>query len=146
MILIDNTLQITNPGGLVKGLDRSNFGKLSRPRNRLMADLLLRTEFVERLGTGITRIRSAGKMAGLPPPEFEFDDYNFSITINGPKVETGEVGVPVNVPVNPRQEWILSMIVESGSIQLRTIMNRFRDMSEKTLKRDIEQLRELIIF
>jgi ATP-dependent DNA helicase RecG len=58
------------------------------------------------------------------------------------------VGEGVSVPVNQRQQWILSRIQESGSIQMKTIRNRFKDLSVKTSKRDIEQLKELglIIF
>jgi predicted HTH transcriptional regulator len=56
--------------------------------------------------------------------------------------------VSVNVPVNQRQQLILIGISKSGSIQIKTIRNRFRDVSERTLKRDIEHLKrlELIIF
>ena len=89
------TLRISNPGGLVKGLNQSNFGKESRPRNRLMADLLLRTDFVEKLGTGISRMRSACEIAKLPPPDFEFDDYNFSISFS--KIKEDVEGVSEGV-------------------------------------------------
>ena len=107
---------------------------------------------IEIVFIGLTRIRSTCEMARLPLPNFEFDDYNFSITINCSEVEFGELGevldVPVNVPVNQRQQLILLGISKSGSIQMKTLRNKFRDVSDRTLKRDIEQLKrlELIIF
>jgi ATP-dependent DNA helicase RecG len=48
---------INNPGGLVPSFPLEEFGKLSWPRNRLLADLMAKTYFMERVGTGIERIR-----------------------------------------------------------------------------------------
>ncbi len=49
--------------------------------------LLLRTEYVEKLGTGISRMRKACSDAGIPPPEFKFDDHNFAIGLRRVKQE-----------------------------------------------------------
>jgi len=47
---------VNNPGGLIHSLPKKDFGKTSRPRNRLLADLLSKTTFMEKVGTGIKRI------------------------------------------------------------------------------------------
>ena len=49
-------ITVSNPGGLVSWLRREDFGKYSRTRNRLIASLLMRTPYVEKMGTGILRI------------------------------------------------------------------------------------------
>jgi ATP-dependent DNA helicase RecG len=58
-------VDISNPGGLVSGLERKDLGKRSMPRNPLLMDLLLRIDKVERVGSGIGRIRKAMKGYGL---------------------------------------------------------------------------------
>src|SRR3989344_862914 len=63
-IFIDR-VEIINPGGLVKGLNEKDLGEVSIPRNPLLFDLLSRTDYVEKAGTGIKRIRDAMKEYGL---------------------------------------------------------------------------------
>ena len=78
-----NKIIITNPGGLVKWLKKEDFGKISKTRNSVIASLLARTTYVEKMGTGISRMNNAMKKAGLPELIFEYNDFTFSITING---------------------------------------------------------------
>ena len=73
--IFDDRIEITNFGGLVKGLRLEDFGKKSMPRNARIADLLHRVEYIERMGTGINKIRRLMDEAGLPPVEFEFDTF-----------------------------------------------------------------------
>ena len=79
--VFQNRLTISNPGGLVPWLPPEDFGKYSRTRNRLIASLLMRTRQAEKMGTGIRRIQRALEAAGQPPAEFDYDDYNFSVTL-----------------------------------------------------------------
>lgn len=58
---LQDFIYINNPGGVVPGLPKKDFGKMSFPRNRLLADLLSRTYLMERVGTGIRRIQQACK-------------------------------------------------------------------------------------
>lgn len=55
-IFIDS-VEISSPGGLVKGLKKEDLGKISLSRNKILFDLLSRTPYVEKAGTGIKRIR-----------------------------------------------------------------------------------------
>jgi ATP-dependent DNA helicase RecG len=75
-----NRIEITNPGGLVKGLTAKDLGKKTLSRNPLITSLLDRAGYVERLGSGIPRMKEGLANAGLPPPEFEFDNF-FSVTL-----------------------------------------------------------------
>ena len=92
-----NKLEISNPGGLVKGLDPKDFGRKSRTRNSLIANLLLRTEYVEKLGTGINRIKKAFGKFNLPDPKFEFGSSFFltfydKLSLNNEGVSGGVSG------------------------------------------------------
>jgi len=54
-------VEIINPGGLVPGLKMKDLGRVSRPRNVLLFSLLERMDLVEKVGSGIKRIRAAVK-------------------------------------------------------------------------------------
>jgi len=63
-------IEITNPGGLPHGLTLDELGTRTVPRNRLIADMFYRMGYVERLGSGIYRMRVAMINAQLPVPVF----------------------------------------------------------------------------
>jgi ATP-dependent DNA helicase RecG len=63
-------LEISNPGGLPEGLSLEELGTRAVPRNRLIADMFYRMGYVERLGSGIYRMRSAMAAVHLPAPRF----------------------------------------------------------------------------
>ncbi|MFI4938282.1 MAG: RNA-binding domain-containing protein [Candidatus Berkiellales bacterium] len=52
-------IEIENPGGLYRGLTIDDLGRRSVRRNRLIADLLHRARFIERVGSGFDRMRRA---------------------------------------------------------------------------------------
>ena len=56
-------------------MKRERFGKMSVRRNPLIADLMARAGFIERMGTGIKKMRDLVKAEGLPPIKFEFDNF-----------------------------------------------------------------------
>lgn len=57
----DDRVEISNPGGLPSGLTPDTFGTKSVARNSIIAGLLNRAEYIEKIGTGINRIRNAVK-------------------------------------------------------------------------------------
>ena len=48
--VFDSKIEIINPGGLVEGLKKKDFGKKSMSRNPLLLSILSKTEFVEKIG------------------------------------------------------------------------------------------------
>jgi len=77
--IYDDRVEITNPGGLVSAIKKSEFGKKSFSRNPLLFSLFKRVDLVEKVGSGIGRMRRAMKEAGLPLPKFEFTNF-FTVT------------------------------------------------------------------
>ena len=71
--IFDDRVEIYNPGGLPKGLPASEFGKRSVCRNPLIASLLLRCNYIEKMGTGIERIRTALKKEHCPKVNIRFN-------------------------------------------------------------------------
>jgi len=69
--IYSDRIEISNPGGLPKGMLPSDLGHKSVRRNPLIADLLHRIEFIEKAGTGIKRMRDEARAKGCPEPRFE---------------------------------------------------------------------------
>lgn len=73
--IFDNRVEISNPGGLPKGMSEADFGTRTLARNPLIASLLNRAGYIEKLGTGVPRIRKTMAEAVLPEPDFRFDHF-----------------------------------------------------------------------
>jgi ATP-dependent DNA helicase RecG len=73
--MFDDRIEISNFGGLVKGLKPEDFGKRSVLRNPNIANFLHRIGYIEKMGTGINKMQRAMKTAGLQPIQFEFGNF-----------------------------------------------------------------------
>jgi ATP-dependent DNA helicase RecG len=96
-------IDIVSPGGLPPGLPEQLFGRKSVRRNPIIADLLQRIGFIERAGTGISRMRDELVAHGSPEPAFEANAFftatfrplrtkEFECLNDGPGVVGHEVG------------------------------------------------------
>jgi ATP-dependent DNA helicase RecG len=94
--VFDNSIEISNPGGLI--FDKKYFGQKSASRNPLLLDIFLRTPLVEKVGSGISRMREGMKTAGLKEPEFELGDF-FTTTFRG------KIKHRVKPPDNPHKNY-----------------------------------------
>ena len=131
-----NRIEISNPGGLVSGINEKDFGKRSLPRNPLLMDLMLRTNKVEKIGSGIQRIKDSMKKYGLKV-DFESTGF-FTVTFEREKV--GEENVPENVPENRPNE-IMEFISENNEITISELAKKL-GVNEKTIKRNIAKLKK----
>lgn len=68
--------EIKNPGGLVEGIDLENIRTESKVRNKLIADVLFRCEFVEQFGMGVNLMFKNQLSLGKCPPDYSLSDYN----------------------------------------------------------------------
>lgn len=78
-------IAIANPGELLSVLSLATLGQRSLRRNPLIAELLYRCGWVEKLGSGIQRMRSLMETWRLKPPVFDSGGGFFSVTLLGPK-------------------------------------------------------------
>lgn len=81
--LFADRVEISNPGGLVSGIPRNEFGKRSLSRNPLIFGLFERIRMVEQIGSGIVRMRDLMTEAGLTPPEFTINGM-FTVILRRP--------------------------------------------------------------
>ena len=82
VFMYDDRIVITSPGGLPPNLSKEEFlrGGISVPRNRILADILFRIGMIEKLGTGIRKIRSLYKN-NEAQPVFDVMQNSISVTL-----------------------------------------------------------------
>lgn len=88
IIIYDNRMEITNPGGLYGRLSLEKLGQeRSDVRNPFMASILETLEIVENRYTGIPTIYVEMKKAGLPEPKFESERGTFKVTLYNKSID-----------------------------------------------------------
>jgi ATP-dependent DNA helicase RecG len=79
--IFDDRIEFINPGTLPTGLSLQILGSISVPRNHLTYRLLRDLKLIEGFATGIPRMRSTMKEAGLAEPIFEELGSFFRVTL-----------------------------------------------------------------
>ena len=88
LIIYDDRIEITNPGGLYGRLSINDLGKVhSDIRNPFIASILETLEITENRYSGIPTIYAEMKKAGLIEPKFESDRGKFKVTLYNLKKE-----------------------------------------------------------
>ncbi len=125
-------ITVSNPGGLVSWLRREDFGKYSRTRNRVIASLLMRTLYVEKMGTGILRINRALAEAGLAPAEFQFDEYNFSVTLAaGPQKTSQKTSQKILAAMAENPSVTIAELADMCEVSTRAIQYHIKALQAK---------------
>lgn len=110
--LFDDRLEIVNPGGLVSAIPKEEFGKRSHSRNPLIFGLFVRMYMVERIGSGIKRVRDAMSEAQLPSPEFSTEGM-FVATLKRPP-HRRDVGEKLGEKLTKNQTSIVEAILRNN--------------------------------
>ena len=146
--IYDDRISIVSPGGVPKGITKENFGKRSIARNPIIADLLRRTHYIEKAGTGIGRMRELMKDAGLKEPEFKYDEF-FEATFLRPSYYDKNYGTYdlasqkdnlFKEELNKTQIKILDLIKNNPSITQREIASEI-GVAMSTIKKNIQILK-----
>ena len=70
------SIEIKSPGGFVEGITLENILSESKVRNKLIADILYRCEFVEQFGTGVRLMYRNQLALGKEPPDYSHSQEN----------------------------------------------------------------------
>ena len=138
--IFDNRVEVSSPGGLPKPLTVKDLGKISKRRNETIADLFSRLDFVEKLGTGINKMRYWMKKYGLEIPQIETNGF-FTIVFNRPFEESKRELSVKNVGKKERKESILKKIKTNEPFTMKTLSKELM-VNEKTIERDIKELKK----
>jgi len=131
---LKSSIVLNNKGELL--FPQSEFGKKSEARNRLLVDLLARTDFMEKADTGIKRVTNACIENGNKV-DFEFSD-SFWVTIYSNKSTV--TANDTDNDTDNRLNRIISLISENKYITTRELAHKC-SVSQATIKRDIEKLK-----
>ena len=129
--IYQDRVEITNPGGLVKGLRIEDLGKKSLPRNRLLFGLFQRMNLVEKAGTGILRIKEAMKAYRLGLPEIKADEDWFTIVFRRPELSYeqrfyGTAQKKLGEKLGENDKKVLDLVTRNNSITHQEIADRIR--------------------
>jgi len=156
--IFDDRVEIVSPGGIYGGLTIQDIlaGK-SSIRNEILADTFQKMQLVEHWGSGLKRIRELCKENGIEEPTYTASFSFFTATVKrnnsntqnkGTNVPLSEEDVPLNVPLNEenvplsdRTQKIIACINEKPNITAKEISDII-GVNEKTIKRDIAELKE----
>ena len=152
---LKSSILINNPGGLIPSFPREEFGKWSWPRNRLLADLLSKTIFMEKVGTGIRRIRKFC-LENNNDIDIKPGDTYFSVEMKSPKeveiteqnvgVNVGDnvgvkVGENVEVKLSKNQNLILQLLLENKELSIERLAERV-GITTRSIERNIFILKD----
>jgi ATP-dependent DNA helicase RecG len=138
--VFDDRVEISNPGGLPKGLKAEDFGRRTLARNPLIASLLHRAGYIEKLGTGVPRIKQAMIDEGLARPEFHFGNF-FSVMLKRVAVQAALTSFDVNTERERRFLYLLQQLKSSGSVEIGKSARKFK-VTERSIRKDLLFLEE----
>lgn len=133
--VFDDRIEISNPGGLPKGLKEEDFGKRTLARNPLIAALLNRAGYIEKLGTGVPRIKKCMSDAELPAPEFQFDDF-FVITLKRLSTSKTVASFDVSPEREKRLFYLLQQLKTANAVEVKNSAKKFK-VTEKSIRNDL---------
>jgi ATP-dependent DNA helicase RecG len=133
--IYSDRIEIENPGGLFRGITVDQLGQRSVRRNRLIADLLHRARYIERVGSGFDRMRKALEDNNNPPLEVSATNF-FNIRFL-PRLE------PLNASsMTSRQIQIYRMVETLGKLTKNEVTVAMR-ISDDTALRELRKLVDL---
>lgn len=154
LAIYDDRLEIINPGLFPPeiSVDTIKQPHESYPHNKLIAQVLYQTSFLEKWGTGAQRILSVCRVKGLPEPRWKVENGTVSIIFfRNTKSQSGSQSVGDNVgdnvgDANPmqlteRQRNILGIIKKNPAISGRE-MSEMLSVAQRTIERDLKKLND----
>lgn len=136
--MFDDRVEISNPGGLLPMVAK-DFGKRSLSRNPLIFGLFTRMHLVERIGSGIPRMRKEMTEAGLPEPELHTEGM-FTVIFRRPLNATVQIDRN-DIRLSARQKAIIDIIREQPEVTYETLAKTL-DITSRTIAKDMAQLVE----
>ena len=126
----DDSVAISNPGGLPFVFNKNKIGTVSIRRNELIADMFARMDKAERVGTGFKRIKDILEKENLPFPKIESDTFCRVMFKRPVKSMSSE----------KTREKIINLIKENKYITTEELANK-TGLSVKGIEWNIQQLK-----
>ena len=156
--IYDDRIEISNPGTLPSNLTVENIKQShdSYPRNPLMANALYLSMYLEKWGSGVSRIIEACEQQGLPDPTYEerggfvyiifkrssyISDNDTQNVVENVVENVGDNFVKVVDKIVTISDSVLYTISENNSITTKKLAEQY-SMSMRQMQRIIAQLKD----
>ncbi|MDB5082370.1 MAG: hypothetical protein JWP00_4294 [Chloroflexi bacterium] len=147
VFIFTDRMLVDSPGELMPGVEIDRLTQISRLRNPHLAQLLYDTGYMERAGTGISRMIRAMQEHRLEPPIFEEVANSLQVTLHGPEYGAEPEVSPVTLlnslaspelraSLNERQLRFLAVLMERRQMSRREYEATF-EVSERTANNDL---------
>lgn len=130
-------MEISNPGGLLPVV-AAEFGHKSMSRNPLVFVLFTRMHVVEKVGSGVPRMRELMQDAGLPEPIFSTKGF-FTVTFMKRAKTNSATDGTLNDTLNDTEKLVFEFIKAIPGITANTIIEQ-SGKSVRTIRRVVKQL------
>ena len=145
--IYDDRLTVTSPGGMYNGqiiqdLDIANVS--SERRNPILANVMAQLDYMEKRGSGLTRICNETKaLDGYKDelkPQFNSSSVQFQ-TIIYASVDATNVGDVSEIKLTERQKKIVNLIIQQPSVTAKH-MSETLSVSSRTVERELSTLKD----
>lgn len=139
----ENGIVVNNPGGLLPSFPVNKFGELSWPRNRLLSDLLSKTIFMEKVGTGIKRME---RLCKENHNVFEIKPLqtHFFVEMGSPAMWLTGDGIKDGIKLSKNQQEILRFILKNKNITQEELADKV-GISTRNIEKNIAELKRMRI-
>lgn len=147
--IFDDRIEISNPGGLLPGLNIRKLEGKHATRNKKICSIFKETKYMERYGTGIIKMKNLMMEHGLEEPEFEEEGDFFVVRFYGPgenildlvsSIPDEQMTDLKDLGLNDRQIKALEMMVNEGKEFTNKIYQETFKVSDRTALRDLSGL------
>lgn len=135
----DDSVVISNPGGLPFDFNKNKIGTVSIRRNELIADMFARMDKAERVGTGFKRIKYILEKVKLPFPDIESDTF-CRVAFKRPVKFKGSEKSSEKGSEKTREK-IIDLIKENQHITTKEIADAL-NLSTRAVEKQISALKE----
>lgn len=132
--IFNDRLEILSPGNLPIGIALEDLGEgASEIRNKVIAKIFRRFGYIEKLGTGITRMISECKNAGIPIPFFEEIGRYFRVTFYKNKIEINDFEEKIIIEIKVVKEIKAKDLALKLNVHPNTVLKHLKEMMTKNL-------------
>ena len=139
LVFVDR-VEVWSPGRLPPALTVEDLKKphTSYPTNPLIARILFLANYIQKAGTGTLEMVKQCREHGIPEPQFvTIRDVEFR-TILPRDIYT--ISFLKQAGLNERQIQAVKIVKEKGAISLSDLQNIYKNITRKTLYRDLQTL------
>lgn len=143
--IYSNRLSISNEGQLPPeiSIEDLKHEHLSKPRNKLLADVFYKAGFIESWGRGTLKIIDECRKARIPEPEFLQEKGVVTIVFKLAVIENEGLNEGLKEGLNEGLKSLLQIICENPNIQAKDLGVLLNNRPLKTIERQLKSLTQL---